>query len=478
MLKLVRLAVPVLFALGFAACSSDDDGAGGAGGSGGTTPEGGAGEAGADADPGDSGPDAEADSPIDGLPVTLDTFNLFLAGSFAPLEDVRRPMIFDAISKMPSDIVCIQEAWRDSDKKQLIETVKATFPYAVSFATDVSTAIDDATLADGGTPEVPTEAPCAGPSSVDGGPTLKEMLQSTMDCVKANCSTIPGSDQGKTTSTACAATQCMSQAAGLVLGGTAEKKCYGCAASMMPDAKLADIFEQCTTNPKGGLAFNGQNSLVLLSKHPLQNTELRVIPGTWNRRVFVYAQAQLPEGKKLNVFCNHLSAVFYDVTFPYTGEYGNGASDYKGWENEQLLQIQKLSKYVTEKSGTSPAVVLGDFNAGPNYKPNQVEADGEAAYNALVALWPEALPASFEPVCTFCTKGGNTLASGSPNSFVDHIFLSGIDKSAVLSARRTFDQPVVPVPSDYDGGVSVDGGPNMVHLSDHYGLRSVIVLKN
>jgi len=247
---------------------------------------------------------------------------------------------------------------------------------------------------------------------------------------------------------------------------------------MMPDAKLADIRDACTTDPKAGLAFNGQSSLVLLSKHPLQSAEMKVIPGTWNRRIFMYAQAQLPEGKKLDVFCNHLSAVFYGDTFPYTGDYGNGEKGYKGWENEQLLQIQKLSAYVTQKAGTSPAVVLGDFNAGPAYKPNTIEADGEAAYNALVALWPEAVPAGFEPICTFCTKGGNTLASGSPNSFIDHIFLSGIDKTAVLSAQRTFDQPTVPAPSDYAGGVSVDGGPKMVHLSDHYGMRSVIVLKD
>lgn len=472
--RLVRLAFPIAVGVFAVACSSEDDGAGGAAGAAGSAlPEGGAGQAGAE-----GGVEAatdvsqpEADAPIDGLPVTVDTYNLYLAGSFAPFEDVRRPLIFDAISKMPSDIVCIQEVWRDTDKQALIEAVKATFPYAASFPTTVATPVDDPTLADGGMPPTPTQAPCADTE-------IKQLLADTMECVKQNCSTIPGSDQGKTTSTSCAESACLMQAAALVLGDPPRKKCYGCAASMMPDAKIADIFEQCTTNPLGGLAFNGQNSLVLLSKHPLESPAITVLPGTWNRRVILHAKAQLPESQTLDVFCNHLSAVFYGDAYPYTGEYGNGAMDYKGWEAEQLLQIQKLAKFVSDKAGSSPAVILGDFNAGADYKANAVEADGAAAYAALLALWKEAVPASFEPLCTFCTKGGNTLASGSPNSFIDHIFLSGIDPTSVLSAMRTFDQPVVPVPNGADAGVSVDGGAAMMHLSDHYGMRSTFVMKS
>ena len=46
---------------------------------------------------------------------------------------------------------------------------------------------------------------------------------------------------------------------------------------------------------------------------------------------------------------------------------------------------------------------------------------------------------------------------------IDHILLYGLESSTVQSTARTFDENVVPV-----------GEGELVPLSDHYGLRSVI----
>jgi hypothetical protein len=50
------------------------------------------------------------------------------------------------------------------------------------------------------------------------------------------------------------------------------------------------------------------------------------------------------------------------------------------------------------------------------------------------------------------------------SSWIDHILLYNLAPESVLSTARIFDEDVVPV----------DGG--MVPLSDHFGMRSVIMV--
>ena len=398
--------------------------------------------------------------------LSVDTFNLYLAGSFSPHEAERRQPIIDAIASMETDIVCLQEVWRDSDKDAIAAAAKARFPYAVSFKTTLDTPLDDPTDQNGQIPPAPTEAPCA-------QTTQKDKLINVINCVQQKCSTIPGSQQGMTTSTECVIAECITEATALLYGdpntATADRKCYGCAATLLPTDTFQQMLETCTTNKNAGLAFDGQSGVMILSKFPLQNVEQRVIPGTWNRRTILRATANLPSGVAVDVYCNHLPSVFYQPAFPYTGEYGMGETDYKGWQNELMLDAQKLIAWVESKSGSNKAIVLGDFNASPELKDQGIEPDGADAYAYLASKLTEAVPAGFKPACTYCGKTTNPLAGpNGPNTWIDHVFIRNIPVSDVISTARTFVDPVVQVASDAGAGTA------KLPLSDHYGVHTVI----
>jgi len=409
-----------------------------------------------------------APTPATGQDVAFDTFNLYLAGAFAPYEAQRRQPIIDAIAAMDSDILCVQEAWRKSDKDAISAGAKGKFPYVVSFDDNLQTKLNDPEDQHGKVPPAPTAPPCAAQEQLD-------KLNLVLECVKAKCSTIPGSEDGMTTSTDCAVKECTSEAASLLYGNTADQKCYGCAATQLPTDTLKTIKEKCTTDVNAGLAFDGQAGVMLLSKFPLEGAEQWVIPGTWNRRIILRATAKLSGGLSVDVYCNHLPSVFYQPAFPYTGDYGLGETSSVGWENELMLDSQKLVAWVETRSGTNRAVILGDFNASPEMKDNAIEPDGAAAYEFLVSKFTEALPAGFKAKCTYCGKGEDFLAGPmGPNTWIDHIFLKNIPVSAAKSYERRFTEAVVPVPAS-DAGT--DAGPAKVPLSDHFGVHTVISIQ-
>lgn len=402
--------------------------------------------------------------------VTLETFNTNLAGaSFSKYESERRQPIVEAIAKLPSDVVCLQEVWRQSDKDLIAAAAKGLFPYALSVRHTLDTPVDDPEDQSGQTPPVPEQALCAAPD-------LAEKLVTVLDCMAQNCSSVPGSDQGLTTSTECAVQQCTSAAVALLFGDDAERKCYGCAAALLPTETIAGIREQCTTDPRAGLAFHGQNGLLLLSRHPLEETGAWVLPGTWNRRAVLRAKARLPVGEPVQVFCTHLTEVYNLPAFPYTGLYGEGESGAKGWAKEQALQAQKLIAHVTAVAGSgSKAVVLGGFGAGPEVSELAVQAVGAEAWTLLSERFLEAVTASYTPACTFCTNGENPLAVRATSSWVDHVLMQGFKASQVSESARSLTEGVV-TPPETDGGTSSDSGPVRVPLSDHYGMRSTLRL--
>ncbi|MBI5533035.1 MAG: endonuclease/exonuclease/phosphatase family protein [Deltaproteobacteria bacterium] len=410
--------------------------------------------------PAEAGPSAQQ--------ITVDTFNLYLAGSFSPYENERRQPIIDAIASTETDILCIQEAWRDSDKDLIIAGVKAKLPYSVMFKDNLDTKVDDPTDQNGVTPPTPDTPPCAATEQ-------STKLDAVMACIAKNCSSIPGSDEGTAVSTMCAVQLCQTEAVALLLGTAEDKKCYGCAAPLLPTDTIKQIGTKCKTDPKAGLAFDGMSGLILLSKFPLENPEQHVLPGTWNRRAVVRATARIPNGASIDVYCNHTSPIFTQIAFPYTGDYGNGQTDYRGWENELMLQMQKIVAYVDAKTPSGRAIILGDFNSGPEIKESGIEKEGVPEYLLLSNKYPEAVPADYKSKCTYCGKEDNYLAAGGPNSWIDHIFLKNIATSEVKSAQRRFTGATVAVtPAPAPDGGDGDAGPSTVPLSDHYGMSAVI----
>lgn len=393
--------------------------------------------------------------------LTVDSFNVGLAGAFIPYETERRAAVATAIAAMPSDIVCIQEAWRQEDKDAIVAAGRARFPHTYSARHDLNTAVtaEINPMCPGGmtVPTEPTTPPCADMA-------VRTTFEAGITCLVGACSTMPGSEMGQTTSTMCATTNCLAHVSGLLTAGANGLRCYGCLAPQLPTETFANIRTACTTNARAGLAFGGQSGTMILSKYPLSDTETVVMPGTWNRRVITRATATLPNGARVGVYCNHLTPVFEGPAFPYTGRYGCGQAGRDGWVSEQTAQARELIAYVQRRDGAGRAIILGDFNSGPASRAGQpeiIEAAPET-YAVLTGAFREAVPTGYVPQCTFCPD--NFLTDNTPPEWIDHIFLRGFPADAARRAERTFTT----------ANVTVAGRAQPVHVSDHYGMRAVI----
>jgi len=402
-------------------------------------------------------------SPIEDTYI-IDTFNIGLAGSFVPFEQQRLQPVMEAVASLNSDVVCVQEVWRKRDKEKLAEIAKANFPYAVWFEHDFDTEVDDPADAHGMVPPAPTEPPCG----VQG---TKEKFEAVLQCLLDNCSTLPGQREGKVTTATCAEEKCFVEAASLLAGAEQDKRCYGCAVTSLPEDTLGRIEEKCTTNPKAALAFDGQSGVMILSRHPLINAEDWVLPATWNRRVILRATAKLPAGE-VDVYCNHLAPVFFDVAFPYTGDYGDGKTGPDAWAAEQKLQAEKLHAWLLKYSADRQAIVLGDFNASLEFRENGrmvTRAEGPETVTLLQQHYTEAIPPDYPPACTFCSSNVLTgLTKEWESAWVDHIFLHGISDQSILSAQRTLLDNTIRIENE--------GEELWVPVSDHYGMRAAIRL--
>ncbi len=420
------------------------------------------------------------DSSSNGQPtkVTIETFNLALAGAFIPYEQQRRELLPDAIANSDADILCLQEVWEQTDKDTIRDVAAANFfPDSVIFTDDLRTLLNDPEDQNGNIPPLPTTPPCTGAAEDD--------MNAAIDCVADACNTVaPGDDNGQTTSIDCAIDNCIA----FVLPLLGVPRCYACVGPQFATSTFAKIRESCPTVVEQELIFEGQNGLMILSRYRLKDEANWVIPGTWNRRVITSATAELPNGSELDIYCNHLTPIFDSLAFPYTGQYGLGETDAAGWEAELLLQVQKLIDYVEATSGERPAVILGDFNAGRDYPAQDIFQDGEAALNLLESAFTPAYTADYVPQCTFCIENP-VLEPGADDvsNWIDHIFLYNLPASSVVETKRTFDEDVVPVPagtggaggSGGAGGAGGSGGAGgagemLVPLSDHFGMQSVI----
>ena len=446
-----RLVAAVVWSAAFAvACSSSSETPAGA-------PDGGV----ADAASPDAAIDAAPPAPMD---LHVDAFNIGLAGSFVPNEVARRPAILAALAAYDTDLLCVSEAWFKADKEALASAVRARLPYAASFETDLATAVADRRDASGAAQPAPTEPPCTGAYATD--------LEAGIECLKQNCSTVPGSLSGMVTSTTCAKDACTGTAASLLFAQ--DKRCYGCFAAVLPSATLSEMKTECETNVNGGLFAKGQNGLMILSRYPLKNVEQLVLPGTWIRRTVLKATTTLPNGAEVDAYCNHLTPYFADTTFyPYTGQFGAG--DGNGWIGEQVLQTKQLIAMVEAKSASRKAIVMGDMNATAEDRANGIGDATLGAYGLptlalLDAKFTRAVPTGYTPRCTFCVANQNT--SGEENSWLDYIYLGNFPTGSTLAATRTFDTDVVDGKRRDANGVHTVAGK--VPLSDHYGIRATV----
>lgn len=411
-----------------------------------------------------------------GLPLTLtvDSANLQLAGAWGPFDKERAPAIQSAIAQLPSDVVCVHEAWGKAIRGGIVTAAASKFPHSATFDYDFDSVVDDPTDQNGNVPPEYTEGACA---------QSEAKLPPALDCIRDNCVDPLASEDGIPVAgfSDCATKKCTGAMLPLLGGSDDDKACWSCMfSSFAAWENIGFVRDQCVNNPKARYAHRGDSAVVVLSKHPIQNAESWLLPATEWRVNIVRAPITLPNGATVDVYCTQLTTPADNITRPYMGQYGNGETGGAAWREELLLQSKKLIAYVQQKSESvrRKAIIVGSFYTGPEYFDGQTKVLEEVnveTYNTLAGAFPLAVPQNYMPVCTLCNDnlilappGSNPKGASTWQSFV---FLSGMPLTAVESANRFWTEPALTVTTPETGEYDIP-------LSTHYGFRSVIrVLK-
>jgi hypothetical protein len=433
--------------LAFVACGSSGDpaGTGGTGGSAGAS--GAAGAAGA----------------AGGSSTTLvvETVGTNLFGADAEYENDRRPAIVAAIAKNDADVLCLSDVLREEDKQAIADAAKGAFPYAFWGKHGAADQPADPTLEDGTKLPPATTPPC--------GPKQLAALEDGIACAEMHCSSIPSDPSGHVSTLDCVSSQCATPLLPLIVGGPEERRCASCfEANLTSYASWSEIKKKCETEPTAGFVFDGQTDTMILSRRPLEQAESVVLPSSLFRRDVLHGKH--PAG--VDVYCAHLQTVFLGTLIVYPGPYAGTMTGPPAWAEENRLEALKLRNLVKARSGTSPAILLGNLEssvASTSGGVAVVDANGGAATLGVLTPTPFVLGVApgYAPACTECPE--NPLAQiAAPGMWTHHILLAGIDPTRVVATTRGA--------RDASVSVTTPTGPGMVPLSSHYSLRSTIAL--
>ena len=268
-------------------------------------------------------------------PMTVATFNAGLAVGFVPGAEDRAQKTADAVNALDSDVVCLQEVWRDDHAALFTDSWDHSF------------------------------APDAQQEYGDGAACTEDELSGLLECVDENCA-----DACTDELVDCVFDNCAFQFLGL------EETCQGCVMANV-GGDIATVTDTCLVEDTH-YAYGGSFGTAIVSRHPLVSTEEHVFSSTTNRRSILHAVVDGPRGET-DVYCTHLTAIFDLI--PYTGDAGS-------WEEEQQDQIEDLRTFVDE-TATGEVALLGDFNNGPDQHVNNYNAlkdgyknpyDGDCTY--------------------------------------------------------------------------------------------------
>jgi len=399
-------------------------------------------------------------------PVTVDTFDAFLLGPFASHESARRPALFDAISKLASDVVCLEYVMTDADKAALVLAAANTghFYYSQWTPDTLATRIDDPTDQSGQVPPAPTSAPCASASAQAG-------LKAAYDCLSASCSTGPGDPTGtvQDDSVACIAASCPLPVEALIQSYPA---CWTCGVVELESRKsFADATTACTTDPRAGLLFDGTSGVLMLSRFPLTDPWHWVLPATLARSTLEGATIRLQSNVDVDVVCSQPTLIGDGKIVPYTGVYGGGAgTGASAWQAEVLLDTGKVVRKVASRLANPGrrVIVAGGWNTGPAV-PGALAPNNPDSFALLTATLPQAVPFGFLPQCTYCASNPlDAPAAGMPNvqsTWGNYAVLGRTSIADVTDASVILEDNVVPL----------DGGP--IPLSPLYGFRTTVSVR-
>eukprot|EP01122_Echinamoeba_exundans_P005870 TRINITY_DN16043_c0_g1_i1.p1 TRINITY_DN16043_c0_g1~~TRINITY_DN16043_c0_g1_i1.p1 ORF type:complete len:413 (+),score=49.11 TRINITY_DN16043_c0_g1_i1:143-1381(+) len=368
------------------------------------------------------------------------TLNLMM-DEFSPLREERIPAQIDYLNNGSDfDILCLQELWNSSIRSRILGSLSSKYPNKVVFPF-VQSDPCPAGIPACNEAELRIIGSClAGPPC--NNPSLSSLEK--ISCVTRNCL---GSNISDRLSPRC--NECFSFSSSGFSINTRLRNCAG----LLDTPPESDSFTSCQT------IYNGSLDTVILSKYPLVNQRFdryRLSP-VWIQGS-LHAQVQLPNStKSVDIFCTHPVTDFPLVDF----------------EQTNLDQARNLVEIVQSQTGSSEnlAVVLGDFNAGPEINQRDtanpaLDKDVKSLFprsydEFLNAGWLDTLSAAGTRSCTWCPDQ-NPLANGGP-FWLDHIFIAkNSSSSCLISSNIVANQSIVQVPSQ----------PNPVPLSDHFGVQA------
>jgi hypothetical protein len=351
--------------------------------------------------------------------ISVDMFNPALYGPNSPYFTQRQSLVPAAIAKRDADVMCLVEVDQDVDRNNILSQATSisggTGPYGYMYTDttlNLSTPPNNPKDQNGNTPPAPTSAPC--------GSVGSSYVNAALTCAEQHCSTKPPGDP---TGQLLGSTDCLSSncaAAFLNVQGQS-LSCYDCISVYIASNQSFQSTENsCTTDTRPPLGFNGAENSLILSKYPLKNTAVWVLPSTLYRRSILYAQVVL-EDQTIDFYCGFLITTLNASVLPYNGTYGNGATDSEtGWDNEQTYQAQQLVQWVHDNSQGAPAIVVGDWRSSKkDTTPPPAGASAATDLNAqtmntvfaTAGGWTAAVATggttTWVPQCNFCPAPEN-----------------------------------------------------------------------
>ena len=358
----------------------------------------------------------------------LATYNVGLARGFVDYAAERVQPVAESVAALDADVVCIQEAWIHQDDDgawvddqitTIIEQASESYPHSYWERT---TAPADAT---------------AGCTTEEAGP-----LQA---CVQESCADVaPGELAG------CALSNC-----GAEFNATSSE-CQTCIAGELGNP-LDEIIATCTGDGSASYSYDGHNGLLLLSKHPLTDTEYVDLPAVLVWRSALHATVDLPDVGPTDVYCTHLTAdLSNSIAYPSDGTFAT-------YEEEQAGQIAALNDWIDETAQTGQIALMGDLNTGPEVASAEVAAEFPQNYELLLdAGLTNLYPTLEDATCTYCLDNPLIEAGEVGGKIIDHVLVQGLE---TVSASRIFDATQTITTSD---------GPMELPPSDHYGVRVTV----
>jgi hypothetical protein len=370
----------------------------------------------------------------------IDTINVSLYGTDAPFEAARRPYVYKAIAARQTDLMCVLETDRDSDKAGVAQAAKAQFPYSYYAQNTLATQPTDPTTADGGVPPAPTSPPCAG---VD-----PSVVSTAYQCIAQKCTTT-GDATGPISTTNCLSEACTVELLPLYQTGLPQDQCFDCMVyHLISGEPVSQGQTACTQQTGQPFAFSGQTTSVMLSRYPLSHQQTFVLPSTGFRVAVLYAQVEIASAQYIDFYCAQLTSPLDDADLPYTGNYGQdrtvslpdgGTYAENGWQDEQDLQIQKTIAFIQKTSGASglPAIIAGDWHSSePVAAPDGGTAVGATSPEVLQALqsaFAQQEPTGYLDACNFCPAPQNPYNGTIQPVDFTHTFLRGFPAGSVTA---------------------------------------------